>query len=114
MNWLPEGIYRASGDRRELRHKNPSIQSGCLRVLYEVGCVAPEWIADYAEKFLRLLESKNSRIVWVTTIALDTITGLRPREICAHVDDLIYPVERGSLVTVVWGFRALAKVHSST
>lgn len=97
-----------------LRHEKPSIQSDCLKVLCEVGYLAPELIADYAGRFLRLLESKNNRMVWVTTIALATIAGLRPREIWAHADDLIYAVERGSLITVVWGLRALAKVHSST
>jgi hypothetical protein len=34
--------------------KNKNIQSDCLKVLYEIGYLAPDLIADYADDFLKL------------------------------------------------------------
>ncbi|MHB2149698.1 hypothetical protein ACX8XP_11630 [Calditrichota bacterium LG25] len=41
--------------------KNPqrNIQSDCIKVLYEIGYLAPELIAPYAANFLELLKSKT-------------------------------------------------------
>ncbi len=35
-----------------LNHKNRSVQSDCLKVLYEIGYLKPALIADYAAAFL--------------------------------------------------------------
>ena len=48
-----------------LNNKNKDIQSDCIKVLYEIGeHEAPEMNAPYAIDFVRLLESKNNRLVW--------------------------------------------------
>ena len=69
-----------------LEHKNPSVQSDCLKVLYEIGYLDPGLIADYVDEFLKLLKSKNNRMVWGSMIALATIAELKPGEIWKHVD----------------------------
>lgn len=93
-----------------LWNKNRNIQSDCLKVLYEIGYINPGLIADYVQDFLKLLKNKNNRLVWGGMIALATIAEKRPREIWKNIDDVIDAVEHGSLITVVWGVKTLARV----
>ena len=95
-----------------LKHKNKSVQSDCLAVLYHVGYVKPYLIADYVDDFLALLKSKNNRLVWGGMIALSTIAGLKPEEICANLDTIKQAIDKGTLITVVWGVKAIAKIAS--
>ena len=44
---------------QNLHHKNKSVQSDCLKVLYEIGYLKPELIAYYALEFLELLKVKQ-------------------------------------------------------
>jgi hypothetical protein len=93
-----------------LRHATPAIQSDCVKVLYEIGYLRPDLIAPYVSEFLRLLDVSNNRMVWGGMIALATISAHRPTEIWAQIDKVMTAVERGTLITVVWGVRALAGV----
>jgi hypothetical protein len=96
-----------------LGDKNQNIQSDCLKVLYEIGYLAPDLIADYVEDFIKLLKSKNNRMVWGSMIALGTIAELRPREIWQSLDDVTNAIEQGTLITLVWGLKTLARVAST-
>ncbi|MBN1244530.1 hypothetical protein JXA31_02940 [Candidatus Bathyarchaeota archaeon] len=96
-----------------LKHKNKSVQSDCLAVLYHIGYVKPHLIADYVEDFLALLKSKNNRLVWGGMIALSTIAELKTKEICANLDTVKQAIDKGTLITVVWGVKAIAKIASS-
>jgi hypothetical protein len=82
-------------------------------VLYEIGYLKPDLIADYVWQFLDLLQSKNNRMVWGSMIALGTISAIRPREIWRRIDEVIEVVKTGSLITVVWGVKTLAGVAST-
>jgi hypothetical protein len=93
--------------------RNQNVQSDSLKVLYEIGYLSPDLIADHAGDFLKLLKSKNNRMVWGAMIGLATVADLRPDVIWAQVDDVLQAVESGSLITVVWGVKALAKVAAS-
>ncbi len=95
-----------------LCNKNKSA-SDCLKVLYEIGYIDPPLIAGYVGDFLKLLQSKNNRMVWGAMIGLGVIAHLRPADIWAQIDDVIAAVEHGSLITVVWGVRALANVAAA-
>jgi hypothetical protein len=75
--------------------------------------VKPQLIADYVEDFLGLLKSKNNRMVWGGMIALSTIADLKPNEICADLDAIKQTIKKGTLITVVWGVKTIAKVASS-
>ena len=63
---------RNQADIREiaenLRNNEPNIQSDCLKVLYELGYLAPELIADYVEDFLIGLLTKFAKKVELRTI----------------------------------------------
>jgi len=96
-----------------LRNKNQNVQSDCLKVLYEIGYLKPVLIADYTQNFLALLKSKNNRMVWGAMIALATIADKKPKEIYARLVDVTDAMDKGTLITVVWGTKVLAKIASA-
>jgi hypothetical protein len=96
-----------------LQHKNKNVQSDCLKVLYEIGYLKPELIAEYVQDFLVLLKSKNNRMVWGAMIALATVADKKPNEIYRQLAAVTDAVDKGSLITVVWGVKALAKVAAA-
>jgi hypothetical protein len=96
-----------------LWHATPAIQSDCVKVLYEIGYLRPDLIAPYVSEFLRLLAARNNRMVWGGMIALATISTLRPAEIWDQIDAVLAAIAGGTLITVVWGMRALAGVASA-
>ena len=105
-----EGIREIADN---LGHKNSNVQSDCLKVLYEIGYLAPDLIAGYVDRFLALLQHKNNRMVWGSMIALATISELKPIEIWNDVDTVIEVMDKGTLITVVWGVKTLAVVAST-
>jgi hypothetical protein len=89
-----------------------AIQADCLKVLYEIGYIDPSLIADYAEDFIKLLHSRNNRLVWGGMIALRTVAGLRPQVVMAHLDEIEAAIDKGSVITVDNGIDALARAAS--
>jgi hypothetical protein len=104
------GIREIAG---HLRDKNKSVASDCIKVLYEVGYVNPGLIQDYAADFLDLLHSRENRMVWGGMIALATVAGLQAPAIWPRLDEVIAAVDHGTLITVVWGVKALARVAAA-
>jgi hypothetical protein len=96
-----------------LKNKNQNVQSDCLKVLYELGYLKPELIADYVDDFMFQLKSRNNRMVWGSMIALATIADKKPREIYSKLPDFLAAYNKGSLITMVWGTKALAKVAAA-
>ena len=90
--------------------KNANIRSDCLKVLYETGYLRPEMIAGYADDFLRLLRSKNNRLVWGGMIALSTIAGIKADELYPHVAEIEKSIQAGSVITVDAGVKTLAGI----
>jgi hypothetical protein len=107
---------RNAADIREIAanlwNKEPNIQSDCLKVLYELGYLAPELIVEYVDDFIKLLKQRNNRMVWGGMIALSTIAGLQAEKIFLHVDEIIKTMEAGSVITMDNGIRTLALVAS--
>jgi hypothetical protein len=96
-----------------LQNKNQNIQNDCLKVLYEIGYLKPDLITDYIQDFLTLLKSKNNRMVWGAMIALATIADKKPNEIYAKIGDVTVAMNKGTLITLVWGTKTLAKVAAA-
>ena len=94
---------------RNLWNENPAIQADCIKVMYEIGYLAPALISGYSADFLRLLTSKNNRLVWGGMIALAAIAAECPGPILAASDRLIQAMEAGSVITVDNGVKALAQ-----
>jgi hypothetical protein len=112
---LAETVNRAGIEEiaRNLQNKNTNVQSDCLKVLYEIGYLKPELIAEYAPAFLGLLKSKNNRMVWGAMIALATVADRKPAEIYRQLAAVSEAIHKGSLITIVWGVKALAKVAAA-
>lgn len=96
-----------------LWNKDKSVRSDCLKVLYEIGYLSPNLIADYVDEFLKLLEDKDNRMIWGAMIGLATIADKRPKAIWQRIDDVINAIDHGSVITVVWGVKTLARVAAT-
>ncbi len=92
---------------------NKSVQSDCIKVLYEVGYRNPALIADYVQDFIKLLSNCNNRLVWGGMIALSTIASLRADFLFQHLDLIHKTIETGSVITTDAGIKALALVAAS-
>lgn len=96
-----------------LYNKNKNIQSDCIKVLYEIGYINPELIADYVDDFLKFLKNKNNRMVWGAMTGLSTIAEIKSEKIWEHIDEVIIAVRHGSAITVAAGVKTLARVAST-
>ncbi len=93
-----------------LWNQEPNVQSDCLKVLYEIGYLKPELIAGYWQDFIKLLGSKNNRLVWGAMIALSTISQLKPDELFTEIETIRKAVNSGSVITIDAGILTLAKI----
>lgn len=82
-----------------LYNKDKAIQSDCIKVLYEIGTLKPALIVGYASDFLALLKSKNNRLQWGAMTALNAISTVDPKEIYAHLPQIMDAVDKGSVIT---------------
>jgi len=107
---------KAADDIRELvvnlHNRDRNIQSDCIKVLYEIGHIAPELIAEYAEEFLALLRSKNNRLVWGGMSALATTAEIAAPILYEHREEIKMAIKKGSVITVDRGIKALSLVAS--
>lgn len=94
-----------------LTNKDKNIQSDCIKTLYELGYIKPELISDYYNEFIKLLQSKNNRLVWGSMIALATIADLRHKEIFASLNEIVEIINNGSVITIDNGVEILAKLN---
>ncbi|MCP4425522.1 MAG: hypothetical protein GY803_13595 [Chloroflexi bacterium] len=93
-----------------LWHKNRRVQSDCVKVLYEIGYIAPELIANYANDFLKLLKNRHNRLVWGGMTALSTIADIRAARLFEHVATIQQTMDKGSVITRDAGILTLGKI----
>ena len=98
---------------KHLWSENPDVQTDCLKVLYEIGYLDPKLIAGYADDFLKLLHSKNNRLVWGSMIALSTIAGIKAKELYPHHPEIMAAMDKGSVITQDNGVKTLALIASA-
>ena len=96
-----------------LWNRDKNIQADCVKVLYEIGYLDPSLIADYAEDYLKLLRSRNNRLVWGGMIALCTVAELKADVIHAHLDEILKAMHAGSVITVDNAVKTLALAASN-
>jgi hypothetical protein len=97
---------------QNLWNKDKNVQADCIKVLYEVGYIDPALVAPYAEDFIKLLKSRNNRLVWGAMIALSTVAELKADIIIAHLDEIRKIMKSGSVITVDNGVAVLARAAS--
>lgn len=110
----------ARKDRRGIReiaenlwNKDKHIQADCIKVLYEIGYLNPKLITAHVPDFIKLLSSRNNRLVWGAMIALSTVAEIVPQEIFAHMDKITHAMEHGSVITMDNGVKILARVAAT-
>jgi hypothetical protein len=96
-----------------LADDKPQIQSDCVKVLYEIGYLDPTLIAEYADRFLKLLDSKNNRLVWGGMTALSTVAVLKAKELYPHRQVIMRAIDKGSVITQDNGVKTLALIASA-
>lgn len=89
-----------------------AIKNDSIKVLYEIGEAQPELIASYVDDFIKLLNSKNNRLVWGGMTALSTVANIIPDKIFKNIDLIFDVIKKGSVITVDNGISVLAKVGS--
>jgi hypothetical protein len=87
-----------------------NIQSDCIKVLYEAGYINPGVIAEYVGDFIKLLRSRNNRLVWGATLALSTIAPIKADEIYKSRDTVLKIMQEGSVIAVDNTVKVLAAV----
>jgi len=95
-----------------LQNKNKNIQSDCISVLEQIGYLDPELIENYVSDFLKLLYSKNNRLIWGAMITISTIAHKKPKQIFDDFHDITRAIEKGSVITRDNGIKTLAIVAS--
>src|SRR5262245_41497221 len=86
------GIREIAG---HLWDKDKNVQADCIKVLYEVGAIDPALIANYTEDFLKLLKSRNNRLVWGGMTALSAVADLKADVILAHLSEIQKAMDHG-------------------
>jgi hypothetical protein len=95
-----------------LSDADKAIASDCIKVLYEIGALEPTLIASYVDDFVKLLHSRNNRLVWGAMTALGAIASLRAADIFRQVETITEATQHGSAITQDWGVRVLATVSA--
>ena len=96
-----------------LWNKDKNIQADCIKVLYEVGYLEPKLIADYADDFVKLLRSRNNRLVWGGMTALAEVAKANPDVVFKHLDSIKKAKETGSVIAVDNAISTLAHTAST-
>lgn len=95
-----------------LWHEERKMQNDCIKVMYEVGYLAPEMIVSYADDFVKLLDSRHNRMVWGAMTAFTTIAELAADQLFPHVAKIQETMDRGTVITVDAGVMVLANIAS--
>ena len=96
-----------------LWHREPNVRSDCLKVLYEIGYRKPELVAPYAGDFLKLLGSRNNRLVWGAMIGLSTVAEIAADEIYPHAAKIQRAMAGGTIITLDAGILALSRLAAT-
>ena len=96
-----------------LWNREANIRSDCLKVLYEIGYLKPELIAPYADHFLKLLGSRNNRLVWGAMIGLSTVAEIAADEIYPHAAEFQQAMAGGTIITLDAGVLALSRLAAT-
>lgn len=96
-----------------LASKDSAIRADCVKVLYEAGYLAPELVAPYALEFVKLLKSRDNRLVWGGMIALSTVAPLAADALYPHLADIQKAFQAGSVITKDGGVLTLAGIAAA-
>lgn len=93
-----------------LSNKSKDIRFDCIKTLYETGTRNPALIAEYANHFLNLLDSKENRLQWGGMTALSTIAQSKPAELFEALGKIIDTADKGTVVTRDHSMKIMAQL----
>ncbi len=96
-----------------LRDKNVDIANDCIKTIYEIGMIDPALIEPHTEEIIRLLPSRNNRMVWGAMIALSTVADRQADTLIAHLDLIMKTTKSGSVITTDNGIKILGLIGSA-
>lgn len=96
-----------------LDDEDQNIASDCIKVIYEAGRINPEMISGYAEVFLKLIGSRNNRMVWGAMAALAATARENADLIFPRIDMIKAALENGSVITVDNSVKVLSGIAST-
>ena len=67
-------------------------------------------MAPHAAAFFALLTSKNNRNVWGAMSAIDSIAAAKPKEVAAHLGDILSSADKGSVIAKDKAMSTLSKL----
>jgi hypothetical protein len=101
---LAERITEAGNERAIgqlvtlLEQGDRAVQHDAIKVLDEVGERVPALIAGYAAVFLRVMKSRDNRLVWGALTALASISKSRPGAVHESIDAILAAADQGSVI----------------
>lgn len=95
---------------RNLWNTKTAVRSDCIKVMYEIGALKPELIAEYAPDFVKLIHSRENRMVWGAMYALAAVARLKADELYPYVPAIIKVMHQGSVITIDNGVKTLAGI----
>lgn len=96
-----------------LWNKDKAVRADCIKVLYEIGYRKPELVTSYWAEYLKLLKSRDNRMIWGAMITLATIAPLVAGSLYPHAPEIQAAMQRGSVITVDAGVQTLAALAAS-
>ncbi|OHD54831.1 MAG: hypothetical protein A2Y33_02220 [Spirochaetes bacterium GWF1_51_8] len=93
--------------------KDKNIAADCIKTLYETGYIKPELIAGHYESYIRLLKSKNNRMVWGAMIAMSTIAVIGADKLYPYTGIFAGLLKTGSVITIDCAVKTLAGIASA-
>ncbi len=81
-----------------LADKDKNVQSDAIKVIYEVAVLNPSLVAPHFEPLVKLLNSKNARLLWGAMTAIDAITETIPATVYSHLPEILKAADKGSVI----------------
>lgn len=95
-----------------LTNKDKALQSDCIKTLYEVAELNPRLIAPHAAVLIKLLDSKNNRLVWGAMTALSAIATECSSELYEAIGRIIDIADKGTVITKDHAVNILVKLSA--
>lgn len=102
-----EGIQEIA---RGMMDNDRAIANDCIKVMYELAERRPDLTVEYASDYIKLLSSKNNRLVWGAMTAIAQIADRCAEEIFTKINLLKKAYENGSVITVDNSITVFAKL----
>ncbi len=93
---------------KNMWNENKNIHGDCMNVMYEIAIIDPTIVLQYADDFIKFLNSRHQNMVKGAMFALAEIAKVKPEFTFKHLDAIKKAKEAGSDIFVDKAITALA------